>query len=106
MVFLFSMGMGTFAFLGRSIISQRSGGKNFLLASPAMQPIDLQTTYLAYYLKEVSFYIVLILTPVTIGMALGIASQSIFEIQLCKITKCQQTTGESELFLKLGFPGR
>jgi hypothetical protein len=80
MVFLFSMGMGTFAFLGRSIISQRSGGKNFLLASPAMQPIDLQTTYLAYYLKEVSFYIVLILIPVTIGMALGIASQSIFEI--------------------------
>ena len=80
LVFLFSMGMGTFAFLGRSIISQRSGGKNFLLASPAMQPIDLQTTYLAYYLKEVSFYIVLILTPVTIGMALGIASQSIFEI--------------------------
>ena len=80
MVFLFSMGMGTFAFLGRSIVSQRSGGKNFLLASPAMQPIDLQTTYLAYYLKEVSFYIVLILIPVTIGMALGIASQSIFEI--------------------------
>ena len=79
MVFLFSMGMGTFAFLGRSIISQRSGGKIFF-ASPAMQPIDLQTTYLAYYLKEVSFYIVLILTPVTIGMALGIASQSIFEI--------------------------
>jgi len=80
MVFLFSMGMGTFAFLGRSIVSQRSGGKNFLLASPAMQPIDLQTTYLAYYLKEVSFYIVLILFPVTIGMALGIVSQSFLEI--------------------------
>mgnify|MGYP001157225683 CR=1 FL=1 len=80
MVFLFSMGMGTFAFLGRSIVSQRSGGKNFLLASPAMQPIDLQSTYLAYYLKEVSFYIVLILTPVTIGMGLGIASQSFLNI--------------------------
>ncbi len=80
MVFLFSMGMGTFAFLGRSILSQRSGGKNFLLASPAMQPIDLQTTYLAYYLKEVSFYIVLILIPVTIGMALGIVSQSFLDI--------------------------
>ena len=80
MVFLFSMGMGTFAFLGRSIVSQRSGGKNFLLASPAMQPIDLQSTYLAYYLKEVSFYIVLILTPVTFGMGLGIASQSVLNI--------------------------
>ena len=80
MVFLFSMGMGTFAFLGRSIVSQRSGGKNFLLASPAMQPIDLQSTYLAYYLKEVGFYIVLILTPVTIGMGLGIASQSFLNI--------------------------
>lgn len=80
MVFLFSMGMGTFAFLGRSIVSQRSGGKNFLLASPAMQPIDLQSTYLAYYLKEVTFYIVLILTPVTIGMGFGIASQSVLNI--------------------------
>jgi len=80
MVFLFSMGMGSFAFLGQSIVSQRGGGKNFLLASPAMQPIDLQTTYLAYYLKEVAFYIVLILTPVTIGMGLGILSQSFLGI--------------------------
>tara|TARA_B100000287_G_scaffold184142_1_gene174162 strand:- start:5611 stop:7182 length:1572 start_codon:yes stop_codon:yes gene_type:complete len=80
MVFLFSMGMGSFAFLGQSIVSQRGGGKNFLLASPAMQPIDLQTTYLAYYIKEVAFYIVLILTPVTIGMGLGILSQSFLGI--------------------------
>ncbi len=80
MVFLFSMGMGSFAFLGQSIVSQRGGGKNFLLASPAMLPIDLQTTYLAYYLKEVAFYIVLILTPVTIGMGLGILSQSFLGI--------------------------
>ncbi len=80
MVFLFSLGMGSFAFLGQSIVSQRGGGKNFLLASPAMQPIDLQITYLAYYLKEVAFYIVLILTPVTIGMGLGILSQSVLSI--------------------------
>jgi len=80
MVFLFSMGMGSFAFLGQSIVSQRGGGKNFLLASPTMLPIDLQTTYLAYYLKEVAFYIVLILTPVTIGMGLGILSQSFLGI--------------------------
>ncbi len=74
-LFLFSLGMGSFAFVGRAIVSQRSGGKSFLLAAPAMQPLDLQTTYLAYYVKEVAFYVVMILSPTIIGMALGILLQ-------------------------------
>ena len=75
-LFLFSLGMGSFAFVGRAIVSHRSGGKSFLLAAPALQPLDLQTTYLAYYVKEVVFYVVMILSPAIAGMGVAILMQS------------------------------
>ena len=71
-LFMFSLGMGSFAFVGRNMVSQRASGKSYLLASPALLPLELPPVYLAYYLKEVAFYLCLILTPVVGGMALGI----------------------------------
>ena len=71
-LFMFSLGMGSFAFVGRNMVSQRASGKSYLLASPALLPLELPPVYLAYYLKEVAFYLCLILTPVVGGMCLGI----------------------------------
>ena len=71
-LFMFSLGMGSFAFVGRNMVSQRASGKSYLLASPALLPLELPPVYLAYYLKEEAFYLCLILTPVVGGMALGI----------------------------------
>ena len=71
-LFMFSLGMGSFAFVGRNMVSQQASGKSYLLASPALLPLELPPVYLAYYLKEVAFYLCLILTPVVGGMALGI----------------------------------
>ena len=71
-LFMFSLGRGAFAFVGRNMVSQRASGKSYLLASPALLPLELPPVYLAYYLKEVAFYLCLILTPVVGGMALGI----------------------------------
>ena len=71
-LFMFSLGMGSFAFVGRNMVSQRASGKSYLLASPALLPMELPPVYLAYYLKEVAFYLCLILSPVVGGMALGI----------------------------------
>lgn len=71
-LFMFSLGMGSFAFVGRNMVSQRASGKSYLLASPALLPLELPPVYLAYYLKEVAFYLCLILSPVVGGMALGI----------------------------------
>lgn len=71
-LFMFSLGMGSFAFLGRVMVSQRSSGLNYLLAAPALQPLSQSTNYCAYYLKEVTFYVLLVLSPVALGMALGI----------------------------------
>ena len=71
-LFMFSLGMGSFAFIGRNMVSQRASGKSYLLASPALLPLELPPVYLAYYCKEVAFYLCLILTPVVGGMCLGI----------------------------------
>ena len=71
-LFMFSLGMGSFAFIGRNMVSQRASGKSYLLAGPALLPLELPPVYLAYYCKEVAFYLCLILTPVVGGMALGI----------------------------------
>jgi len=74
LLFMGSLGLGTFAFIGRVMVSQRAGGLNYLLAAPALQPLKLSVTYFSYYLKEVTFYILLILIPVVTGMAIAVFS--------------------------------
>jgi len=71
-LFMFSLGMGTFAFAGRNALVNRGSGKTFLLGSPALQPLALPPVYLAYYVKEVAFYLCMILTPAVAGMGIGI----------------------------------
>ncbi|MDA8749742.1 hypothetical protein N9M68_06390 [Candidatus Poseidonia alphae] len=71
-LFMFSLGMGTFAFIGRDAIIRRTGSKNFLLAAPALQPLPNSMAHFAYFVKDLAFYVMLILTPIIAGMALGI----------------------------------
>ena len=68
----FSLGMGTFAFRGREAISQRDGNKNHLIAAPAIQPLPNSMAHYAFFVKELVYYALLILTPIILGMALGI----------------------------------
>ena len=72
----FSLAMGSFAFLGREKVLARTGTKNYLLASPALQPLTNPTAHFAYYMKDLSYYVMLILTPVISGMAIGILLES------------------------------
>ena len=71
-MFMFSLGMGTFAFMGRDAIVRRTGTKNFLLAAPALQPLPNSMAHFVYFVKDLLFYVLLILTPIIAGMALGI----------------------------------
>lgn len=80
-LFMFSLGMGSFAFLGRVMVSQRGSGLNYLLASPALQPIPQSTNHFAYWVKEVCYYLMLILIPVSVGMSLGILLEVFFELE-------------------------
>ena len=71
-MFMFSLGMGTFAFMGRDAIVRRTGTKNHLLAAPALQPLPNSMAHFTYFIKDMLFYVMLILTPIIAGMALGI----------------------------------
>ncbi|MDA0715867.1 MAG: hypothetical protein O3A74_04835 [archaeon] len=71
-LFMFSLGMGTFAFMGRDAIVQRTATKNYLLASPALLPLPNSIAHFAYFIKDLAFYVMLILTPIILGMATGI----------------------------------
>ena len=77
---MFSLGMGTFAFMGHDAIVHRAGTKNYLLAAPALQPLPNSVAHFAYFVKDLCFYVMLILTPVVSGMALGILLESVANI--------------------------
>ncbi len=74
---MFSLGMGTFAFMGHDAIVHRSGTKNYLLAAPALQPLPNSVAHFAYFIKDLCFYVMLILSPVVAGMAVGILLESL-----------------------------
>ena len=80
-LFMFSLGMGTFAFIGRDAIVRRTGTKNYLLAAPALQPLPNSMAHFAYFMKDLLFYVLLILTPIISGMALGIVLDGIAGIR-------------------------
>lgn len=73
---MFSLGMGTFAFMGHDAIVRRAGTKNYLLAAPALQPLPNSVAHFAYFVKDLCFYVMLILSPVVMGMAIGIMLES------------------------------
>ena len=50
---LFSLGMGSFAFLGREKVLARTGNKNYILASPALQPLTNPTAHFALSLIHI-----------------------------------------------------
>ena len=74
---MFSLGMGTFAFMGHDAIVHRAGTKNYLLAAPALQPLPNSVAHFAYFIKDLCFYVLLILSPVVAGMAVGIGLESL-----------------------------
>jgi len=74
---MFSLGMGTFAFMGHDAIVHRAGTKNYLLAAPALQPLPNSVAHFAYFVKDLCFYVMLILSPVVAGMAVGIGLESL-----------------------------
>ena len=77
---VFSLGMGTFAFMGRDALVRRTASKNHLLASPALQPLPNSMAHFAYFVKDLVFYVMLILSPIIIGMGMGKGLDTLFGI--------------------------
>lgn len=77
---MFSLGMGTFAFMGRDALVRRTATKNHLLASPALQPLPNSMAHFAYFVKDLVFYVMLILSPIIVGMGFGKGLDTFFDI--------------------------
>ena len=73
--------MGTFAFMGRDALVRRTASKNHLLASPALQPLPNSMAHFVYFVKDLVFYVLLILTPIILGMGLGKGLDTFFDIE-------------------------
>ncbi len=71
-VFLYGLSVGAFGFLGRQYLERTSGTRNYIVAMPGILPMHLRSTFLGMYVRDAVFYVVLLLAPATIGLALSV----------------------------------
>ncbi len=71
-VFLYGLSVGAFGFLGRQYLERTNGTRNYIVAMPGILPMRLRSTFLGMYLRDVLFYVALLLAPATIGLALSV----------------------------------
>jgi len=79
-----SLGLGAYATIGKELLDRRIGGANLLIASPLTLPLGFKTTFSAYYVKEIIFYVSFSITPVVLGLLMvsGIAGLPVNGIAL------------------------
>ncbi|HEQ78737.1 MAG TPA: hypothetical protein ENN76_00560, partial [Euryarchaeota archaeon] len=72
LMFLYGLSVGGFAFMGREAITKRRGKYNFIVATPTFLPLRFNQTMLGLYLRDLTFYQVLIMLPLVIGGLVGL----------------------------------
>ena len=70
-IFVYGLSVGAFGFLGKTYLERRYGRTNFLVAMPFLLPFTFRNAYASMYLRDVIFYIVLILVPGLGGVLLS-----------------------------------
>jgi hypothetical protein len=71
-IFLYGMSVGAFAFLGIQIVERRFGRRNFLVAMPSLLPMSFKKTFFGLYLRDVIFYVALLIFPLILGLILSV----------------------------------
>ncbi len=71
-VFLYGLSVGAFGFLGRQYLERTTGTRNYLVAMPGILPMRFRRTFLGMFVRDAIFYMVLLLVPATVGLALSI----------------------------------
>lgn len=70
-IFLYGMSVGAFGFLGKSFVERRYGRNNYLINMPGLLPFSYKRTFLGMYLRDVIFYVALVLLPALLGLLLA-----------------------------------
>lgn len=71
-IFLYGMSVGAFAFLGMQMVERRFGRRNFLVAMPSLLPISYKKTFFGLYVRDVIFYIALLIFPLILGLIISV----------------------------------
>ncbi len=71
-VFLYGLSVGAFGFMGREYVERQHGRRKYLVASPLTLPISFRKTFLGMYLRDVIFYVLLLLLPATLGLLFSV----------------------------------
>jgi MFS family permease len=71
-IFLYGMSVGAFAFLGMQMVERRFGRRNFLVAMPSILPLSYKKTFFGLYLRDVIFYMALLIIPLILGLVLSV----------------------------------
>jgi hypothetical protein len=81
-VFIYGISVGAFGFMGRMYVERQWGERGFLVAVPQYHPLSFKKTFLGLYVRDVIFYVLLLLFPATLGL---VASVPITQFSLTSI---------------------
>ncbi len=70
-IFIYGLSVGAFGFLGRTHIERSQGKTNYLIAMPTLLPLSFRKTFLGMFLRDVLFYMSLILVPAILGLLIS-----------------------------------
>ena len=72
LLFAYGLGVGGFALFGERIANRRFGQITLLLQTPTLLPLRFRTMFLAFYVKDVIYYLLYTIVPLVAGIALSI----------------------------------
>lgn len=72
LLFAYGLAVGGFALMGERIANRRFGQVSLLLQTPTLLPVRFRTIFLAFYIKDIIYYILLTIAPLVAGIALSI----------------------------------
>lgn len=70
-VCIYGISVGAFGFLGRTYVERRQGKMNYIVAMPALLPMSYRSTFLGMFLRDIVFYIGMVLGPAFLGLAVA-----------------------------------
>lgn len=71
-IILYGMGIGAFAFTGKGMIERQFGQINLLVSSPETLPIKQKEAFLALFIRDILFYMPVVIAPITLGLIFSV----------------------------------
>ncbi len=68
-VCLYGMSVGALGFIARTYVERRQGKYNYMVAMPALLPMSYRATFTGMYIRDIVFYMALVLGPACLGLA-------------------------------------